>query len=85
MNFHDEPRVLKHECSPNEDWRKCACGKNYTIPEHPHGQFIKPCTWRPIYEKLPLLSRSTHSQCFMDILFTEPYYMSLNYRYFKIP
>ena len=32
VNVFDEPRVLKNSCQQGEDWRKCACDSNFTIP-----------------------------------------------------
>lgn len=47
LNLQDEARVLKNNCTENEDWRECACDKDQ--PREAHGIFVKPGIWRPIY------------------------------------
>ena len=70
INSLDVPRVLKNNCKPEDDWKKCSCDKDFSIPSH--GFFLKPCTWKPIYEKVPLFSFGTLPQCFSDMLIPSP-------------
>ena len=71
VNLHQEPRVFKNYCKQNEmNWERCACDKNFSAPSH--GFFLKPCTWKPVYDLVPLFSFNSLPECFADILLPSP-------------
>ena len=74
VNLYDEPRVFKNHCTKEEDWRECACDKDYERPDH--GLFIKPGNWKPIYESVPVFSPGSISSCFSDIIIPSHLHMS---------
>lgn len=78
LNYDDRPRVYKHNCEKPEDYPKCACDSNFTVP--PHAIFIQ----TPGYlmnDKVPIFSQCTISECYLDILF--PAYLHFDYNFRK--
>ena len=81
LNELDEPRIMKNRCPTDAEWQSCACDRDYQIPAH--GFFLKPATWSPIHEKVPIFSSGTIASCFSDILM--PSSLHLEHKAFNAP